>query len=161
MSDTTHLAIIVRTSPDNRQVATRGYLELGLNMGAPKMQPQGFVSVTSTASMQGKLELFGYGFDDRIVNPGDLLIVSSDYLTENGHKQKVEFTLKLRGRDMQLFVNEATIARNLWNENKHWLNAAVSTPNLDMRGKSEIRLSDQIENLQAFLNIAPPPPTLR
>jgi len=126
-------------------------------MGAPKMQPQGFVSVTSTATMQGKLELFGYGFDDRIVNPGDLLIVSSDYLTENGHRQKVEFTLKLRGRDMQLFVTEATIARNLWNENKDWLNAAVNTPGLDMRGKSEIRLSDNLENLQAFLNMTPPP----
>jgi hypothetical protein len=119
-------------------------------MSAPKMQPQGFVNVTSSAVMQGKLELFGYGFDDRVVNPGDLIIVSSDYLTENGHKQKVEFTLKLRGRDMQLFVDEATIARNLWVENRHWLNASVDTPNLDMRGKSEIRLSDQIETLGLF-----------
>ena len=119
-------------------------------MSSPKMQPSGFVNVTSSSSMQGKLELFGYGFDDRVVNPGDLLIVSSDYLTENGHKQKVEFTLKLRGRDMQLFVDEATIARNLWVENKHWLNASVDTPNLDMRGKSEIRLSDQIETLGLF-----------
>ena len=134
---------------------------LGVNMGAPRLQPSGFVSVTSTASMQGRLEIYGFGFDDRVINEGDLLIVSSDYVSENGHRQKVEFTLKLRGRDMQLFVDQATIARNLWNENKHWLNASVNTPNLDMRGRSEIRLSDQIENLQAFLNIAPPPQNLR
>ena len=114
------------------------------------MHPNGFVSVTSTASMQGKLELYGYGFDDRIVNPGDLLIVSTDYVQESGHKQKVEFTLKLRGRDMQLFVDEATKARNLWDENKHWLNASVSTPNLDMRGLNEIRLSDQLLTLEQF-----------
>lgn len=119
-------------------------------MTSPKMQPSGIVNVTSTATMQGKLELFGYGFDDRVVNPGDLLIVSSDYLMENGHKQKVEFTVKLRGRDMQLFVDEATKARNLWDENKHWLSASVSAPDLDMRGRSEIRLSDQIETLQRF-----------
>jgi hypothetical protein len=125
-------------------------------MSAPKMQPQGFVNVTSSATMQGKLELFGYGFDDRIVNPGDLLIVSSDYIQENGRKQKVEFTLKLRGRDMQLFVNEATIARNLWDENKHWLNASVDTPNLDMRGKSEIRLSENLENIASFFGTPPP-----
>jgi len=126
-------------------------------MSAPKMQPSGFVNVTTSAVMQGKLELFGYGFDDRIVNPGDLLIVSSDYISENGHRQKVEFTLKLRGRDMQLFVNEATIARNLWDENKDWLNAAVNTPGLDMRGKSEIRLSENLHNVASFFGTPPPP----
>jgi hypothetical protein len=126
-------------------------------MSAPKMQPQGFVNVTSSATMQGRLELFGYGFDDRIVNPGDLLIVSSDYIQENGRKQKVKFTLKLRGRDMQLFVNEATIARNLWDENKHWLNASVDALNLDMRGKSEIRMSENLENIANFFGTPPPP----
>jgi len=119
-------------------------------MSAPKLQPSGFVTVTSNATMQGKLELFGFGFDDRIVNPGDLLIVSTDYLQENGHRQKVEFTLKVRGRDMHLFVDAAHTAELLWDENKHWLNASVNTPNLDQRGKSEIRLSDQIETLNAF-----------
>ena len=119
-------------------------------MTSPKLQPHGFTSVTSTATMQGKLELYGYGFDDRVVNPGDLLIVSTDYVYENAHRQRVEFTLKLRGRDMQLFVDEATTDRNLWNENKHWLNASVDAPNLDMRGLSEIRLSNQIEAVQRF-----------
>lgn len=123
-------------------------------MSAPKMQPSGMVNVTSTAQMQGKLELFGYGFDDRVINPGDLIIVSSDYVGENFHRQKVEFTLRLRGRDMQLFVDASTTARNLWDENKNWLNAAVNTPGLDMRGKSEIRLS---ENLDAIAKMFAPP----
>jgi hypothetical protein len=117
-------------------------------MSAPKKQPSGMVNVTSTAQIQGKLELFGYGFDDRVINPGDLIIVSSDYVGENFHRQKVEFTLRLRGRDMQLFVDAATTARNLWDENKHWLNAGVNTPNLDMRGMSEIRLADQLKMVQ-------------
>ena len=124
-------------------------------MTSLKLQPQGFTSVTSSASMQGKLELFGYGFDDRVINPGDLIIVSSDYVGENFHKQKVEFTLRLRGRDMQLFVDAATTARNLWDENKHWLDAAVNTPGLDMRGKSEIRLSENLENIAALFPPAP------
>jgi hypothetical protein len=119
-------------------------------MSAPKMQPSGFVTVTSSATMQGKLELYGFGFDDRIVNPGDLLIVSTDYLQENGHRQKVEFTLKVRGRDMHLFVKAAHTAELLWDENKNWLNASVDTPNLDQRGRSEIRLADQIQALEAF-----------
>ena len=119
-------------------------------MPAPKAQPTGMVNVTSTAQLQGKLELFGYGFHDGAVNPGDLLIICTDYLGEALHKQEVEFKLRLRGRDMHLFLNAAITANNLWNDNENWLNASINTPNLDQRGKSEIRLADQIETLKAF-----------
>ena len=120
-------------------------------MPAPKMHPNGFVSVTSTAKMQGRLEVFGFGFHDDAVNPGDLVIVTTDYLMENAHRQKIEFSLKLRGRDMHIFEAESHTARLLWDENQHWLNAPMGTPNLDMRGRSEIRLGDQIETLNRFL----------
>lgn len=100
--------------------------------------------------MQGKLELFGYGFDDRIINPGDLLIVSTDYIVESGHRQKVEFTLKLRGRDMHLFIDAANTAQHLWDENKHWLNAPSGTPGIDMRGISAIRLADNLNTISAY-----------
>jgi hypothetical protein len=100
--------------------------------------------------MQGKLEVFGYGFDDRAISPGDLVIVTTDYVMENMHKQSIEFVLRLRGRDMHLFETASHTARLLWDENKHWLNAAVGTPNLDQRGMSEIRLSDQIATVKAF-----------
>ena len=119
-------------------------------MSAPKMQPTGMVNVTNTAQMQGKLEVFGFGQDDRAISPGDLIIVTTDYVMENAHKQTIEFCLRLRGRDMHLFETAAHTARLLWDENKHWLNASVNTPNLDQRGRSEIRLSDQIETLNAF-----------
>lgn len=120
-------------------------------MSAPKMQPSGMVNLVSTAQMQGRLEVFGFGQDDRAINPGDLIIVTTDYVMENAHKQKLEFALRLRGRDMHLFEEASHTARLLWDENKHWLNASVNTPNLDQRGKSEIRLSDQIETLNAYL----------
>lgn len=119
-------------------------------MPAPKMHPNGFVSVTSTAKMQGRLEVFGFGFHDDAVNPGDLVIVTTDYLMENAHRQKIEFSLKLRGRDMHLFEDASHTARLLWDENQHWLNAPMGTPNLDMRGRSEIRLGDQIETINKF-----------
>jgi hypothetical protein len=115
------------------------------------MHPTGMVNVTSTAQMQGRLEVFGYGQDDRAISPGDLVIITTDFLMQNAHKQKVEFALRLRGRDMYLFEQASHTARLLWDENKHWLNASVDTPNLDQRGRSEIRLSDQIEALNAFL----------
>jgi hypothetical protein len=114
-------------------------------MTAPKMQPSGMINVTSTAQLQGKLELFGYGAHDGVINPGDLLILCTDYVGEGFHRQKVEFKLRLRGRDMHLFVDAANLANNLWAENKHWLNASVNTPNLDKRGKSEIRLGETLD----------------
>jgi len=119
-------------------------------MSAPRMQPSGMVNVVSTAQLQGKLEVFGYGQDSRAISPGDLLIVTTDYVMENAHKQKIEFTLRLRGRDMHLFETAAHTAQLLWKENEHWLNASLNTPNLDQRGISEIRLSDQIATLNAF-----------
>ncbi len=61
------------------------------------------VNVVSTAQMQGKLECFGYGQDARVINPGDMIIVAMDFVGENFHKQKIEFVLKIYGRDMNLF----------------------------------------------------------
>ena len=117
------------------------------------MQPSGMVNVVSTAQMQGKLEVFGFGQDERAINPGDLLIVTTDYVMENAHQQKIEFSLRLRGRDMYLFEQAAHIAQNLWLENEHWLNASVNTPNLDQRGKSEIRASDQLQTVNDFYRL--------
>ena len=131
---------------------TRGRFSREIVMSAPKMQPTGMVNVVSTAQLQGKLELFGYGQDARAINPGDLLIVTTDYVGENLHKQKVEFTLRLRGRDMYLFETAAHTAQLLWNENKHWLNAHINTPNLDQRGMSEIRLAQNLENVNTFFH---------
>jgi hypothetical protein len=123
-------------------------------MAAPKLQPIGMVNVVSTAQLQGKLELFGYGAHEGAINPGDLLIICTDYVGENMHKQKVEFKLRLRGRDMHLFLEASRIANNLWNENEHWLNASVNTPNLDQRGKGEIRLGDTLDSINAMFGKA-------
>jgi hypothetical protein len=123
-------------------------------MAAPKLQPMGMVNVVSTAQLQGKLELFGYGAHEGAINPGDLLIICTDYVGENMHKQKVEFKLRLRGRDMHLFLEASRIANNLWNENEHWLNASVNTPNLDQRGKGEIRLGDTLDSINAMFGKA-------
>ena len=118
-------------------------------MSAPRMQPFGMMSVTSTVSTQGKLELFGYGQDERVINPGDLMIVSTDYVSENMHKQKIEFALRMRGRDMHLLGIAVRHAEQMWADNAHWLNAPSSQPGVDMRSMSAIR---QASNLDAVNN---------
>ena len=120
-------------------------------MAAPKRHPPGMVTVTSTAQTQGRIEIFGFGQDDRAINPGDLVIVSSEVLQESAHKQKVEYVLRLRGRDMHLFEEAAHTAQLLWNDNKDWLNAPMNTPSLDMRSASEIRRDEQLRAIERFI----------
>jgi hypothetical protein len=119
-------------------------------MGAPRREPSGMINVVSTAQMQGKLECFGYGQDSRVINPGDMIIVAMDFVGENFHKQKIEFALKIYGRDMNLFVEASKNALALWNDNKHWLQASVNTPNLDQRSLSEIRMAENLANINSL-----------
>lgn len=124
-------------------------------MSAPRMQPSGMVNVTSHAMIEGKLDCFGYGQRADIPNPGDLMIVTTNYIRENAKLQEIEFTLRIRGRDMQLFVTAANEALTLWKDNQHWLSASSSRLEtdapIDMRSRSEIRGADQMAALSAFL----------
>lgn len=90
------------------------------------MQPTGMVEVNTVARMDGKLELFGYGGHDRAINPGDLVIVCTQYLQENLKNQEIVAIMKIRGRDMNLFVDKALEALKLYRENESWLTAPSS-----------------------------------
>ena len=95
--------------------------------------------------------------DKRVINPGDLLIVTTDFVGLNEHRQQVTFTLNIRGRDMHLFLEAANNAELLWDDNKHWLNAPVNGPRVDTRPMSEIRAGENLAAIHAFY---PPPPKL-
>jgi len=120
-------------------------------MSAPRMQPSGMIEVVSNARLEGKLNVFGYGQDDRIPNPGDLLIVTTNWVKENARTQEIEFALRVRGRDMWLFAAAAQEALAMTNDNKHWLQAPMGTPGLDTRSHQQIRQSENQANLAALL----------
>ena len=109
-------------------------------MGAPRMQPHGTVNMTSHHKMDGALACYGFGEDDRAINPGDLLIVGSNWLRENQKLIETEFCLRIRGRDIAYFIAHAIEAGHLWDDNKEWLNAPSSTPGLDTRATTTKRL---------------------
>ena len=120
-------------------------------MGAPRMTPTGTMDVTSHATMDGKIKVLGYGEDERAVNPGDLLLIGSNWMRENGKLIETEFVLKLRGRDIDHFVQAAQTAKMLYEDNKHWLSASMSQPGVDTRPMSGIRAADQQETLHKYL----------
>ena len=120
-------------------------------MSAPRMQPSGIVNVTSHATMEGKLECFGYGSRPDIPNPGDLLIVTTNYLRENMKVQEIEFTLKIRGKHMSIFCEAAASALELWEDNKHWLEASSTRlenqPRIDTRSLSDQRRASLMDSI--------------
>ena len=121
-------------------------------MSAPRMQPSGTMDVTSHATMDGRIKVLGFGEDDRAVNPGDLLLVGSNWMRENGKLIETEFVLKLRGRDIEYFVQAALNAKSLYDDNKHWLQAPMNQPSVDTRSRSAIRAEDQQSTLHRYLS---------
>jgi hypothetical protein len=116
------------------------------------MTPTGTMDVTSHATMDGKIKVLGYGEDDRAINPGDLLLIGSNWMRENHKLIETEFCLKLRGRDIAYFVEAALNAKLLYEDNQHWLNAPMSQPALDTRSNTVIRADDQQETLHRYLS---------
>lgn len=119
-------------------------------MTAPRMTSSGQIEVTSTAKMDGRLELFGYGQRDDIPNPGDLLIVTTNWVRDNYRTQEVEFKLRIRGKDMETFIEAARGALLLWEDNKHWLQASASQPGVDTRSISTQRSESQANAIRLF-----------
>jgi hypothetical protein len=97
-------------------------------MAAPRVNPTGFFEVISSARLDGKLELFGYGQHEKAISPGDLVIVTTNYLQDGFKNQQIQASLRIRGRDMHLFAAAAIQAQELYDENKDWLEAPISKP---------------------------------
>ena len=116
------------------------------------MTPSGTMDVTSHATMDGKIRVLGYGEDDRAINPGDLLLIGTNWMRENHKLIETEFCLKLRGRDIQFFIEAAQNAQMLYDDNKHWLQASMSQPGTDTRPMSAIRRADNNDTLKRFLS---------
>jgi len=119
-------------------------------MTAPRMQPSGTVTVTSSAVTNGRLTCYGYGQDDRVINPGDLLILGSNFMRDGSKVIETEIAIRLRGRDLSYFFDHVVDALRMWHENKDWLQAPASQPGLDMRSTSAKRSGDQLNAIQAF-----------
>ena len=117
---------------------------------APRMYPSGTVTVTSSAVTNGRLTCYGYGQDDRVINPGDMLIVGSNFMRDGSKVIETEIAIRLRGRDLSYFFDHVVDALRMWQENKDWLQAPASQPGLDMRGTSEKRKQDQLGVIKSF-----------
>ena len=120
-------------------------------MAAPRMHPQGRVTVTSQVKMEGRIAVYGYGAHPGAINPGDLVIVTVQELQENGKRSEVEMVLVIRGKFMTTFVSAARAAQNLYKQNEDWLTAPVSKPDTQEITQAMRRQLDSQATLNSFL----------
>jgi hypothetical protein len=72
------------------------------------------------------LKLYGFGEDPRVVNEGDLLIVTETTLREANNFQDIEFEINLRGSDMFALKAKVDAACALYEENKDYLRSPAT-----------------------------------
>ena len=90
------------------------------------MNPTGRVTVTTETSTVSRFKLLGFGDDPRVVNEGDLLMISEMFLNEAGKSEKVSLEVMLRGKDLYLFSEKLAASISLYESNKEYLERPAS-----------------------------------
>lgn len=83
------------------------------------MNPSGQIKVKSEALIKSRVRLFEFGEHEDIVNPGDLMLSM-----ENG---AITMEMIIRGRDMFALLAKVETAYKLYEQNRDWLSAPVTT----------------------------------
>ena len=86
-------------------------------------RPAAQVAFKVQGAAKTRLSMFAYGDDDRIANPGDVLIVSTLGDALSG---LVELAILVPGREMGTFARAANIAALEYEANKEWLSQPVT-----------------------------------
>ena len=90
------------------------------------MNPTGRITVTTETNSVSRFKLLGFGDDPRVVNEGDLLMISEMFLNEADKSEKVTLEVMLRGRDLYLFSEKLAASISLYESNKEYLERPVS-----------------------------------
>jgi hypothetical protein len=70
-----------------------------------------------------RLRVLRYGEDDRVPNPGDLLLVST---VGDGINGSIEMAVLINGREMAELAKDVNAAVLEWEANKDWLSEPVT-----------------------------------
>jgi hypothetical protein len=84
--------------------------------------PSGHIRATSETNFKGRIRALIFGQDDRVINPGDMILEMErnspgDRLGNNSER----FEIYIAGRDMAGLLDQVTRAHDLFNQNAEWL----------------------------------------
>ena len=92
------------------------------------MNSSGRIRATTEVNFKSSMIACVFGEDDRVVNPGDLLLVMSQ--SEPGDRDQGncrKFEIIINGRQIAGLLKQVTRAANLYNLNSEWLSSPVTT----------------------------------
>lgn len=86
-------------------------------------RPAARVAVKVQAHDRTRLRVLAWGDDDRVPNPGDLLLIADIGDANSG---LVELGVLIMGREMNQLVDAVNEAVDLYEQNKAWLSEPVT-----------------------------------
>ena len=115
------------------------------------MHPMTRVKVTTHANNNSRVRIYNHGEDDRVINEGDLLIVSEG--------SDVDFEITIRGRDISILQAHVAKAVKLWDENKDYLqrpaSRVIDSPAEDRKSytpAAQLRSDDLIQTYRRWVS---------
>jgi hypothetical protein len=109
----------------------------------------GRIRATSEVNFKSRMTAFVFGEDDRVVNPGDMLIEMSE--TQPGDrlgKNLRKFEIYIAGEQIGSLLNQVTRAAELYEHNREWLKSPATQFN-PPKPVDEHRLSIHLEDVKS------------
>ena len=80
------------------------------------------IVATSQVNIKTRLRAVVFGEDERVINPGDLLLIAEKSEPSEGRGESLDrFEIYINGRDMQGILGQVERAAWLYRQNKDWL----------------------------------------
>ena len=121
------------------------------------MNPSGRIRATTEVNFKSSMVAYVFGEDDRVVNPGDLLLVMSQSEPGDRNQGNIrKFEISVNGNQMGALLAQVIRAHDLFDLNEEWLQKAVTTPAKELTAEVLIeqdanRLAVHLKHLKGYV----------
>jgi len=121
------------------------------------MHSSGRIRATTEVNFKSSMVAYVFGEDDRVVNPGDLLLVMSQ--SEPGDRNQAnirKFEIQINGNQMSGLLSQVKRAADLFKLNEDWLRTPATTPAPPLTAEvlvlqDENRLATHLKHLKGYV----------
>jgi len=121
------------------------------------MNSSGRIRATTEVNFKSSMVAYVYGEDDRVVNPGDLLLVMSQSEPGDRNQSNIrKFEISVNGNQMASLLAQVKRAADLFELNEEWLRNPASKPATPLTADVLIlqdanRLATHLKHLKGYV----------
>jgi hypothetical protein len=121
------------------------------------MNSSGRIRATTEVNFKSSMLAFVFGEDDRVVNPGDLLLVMSQSEPGDRNQGNIrKFEIYVNGNQMSGLLNQVKRAADLFKLNEDWLRTPATTPATPLTAevlvlRDQNRLATHLKHLKGYV----------